>query len=388
MRKALKWLPLCLLASTVAFAQGAYYQNNAFTATYLNGTHVVTVIDGAQVEVCTTVTGSCTQVPVYSDQAMTHQISQPFAVDGGGNFGFYVAPGTYSYWVLDSVGTPMIQLPFTTGGGGGSGSGITGLVGDGTASGSGVVAFTLATVNSSPGSCGDATHVCQITTNGKGLTTSQTAVSISTGSAGVSSLNSLTGAVNITAGANIAVTPSGSSIAIASTAPAALSGQTANYLPKANTATTSIGPSIISDDGTNATVHGGVIASNVTDSALAAGNCVQTAAGGLLGSAGIACFNPASPTFTGTVTFNTGVPTLSACTGGALTGTSSNNAFHITGLTGTACTVTFSAALAHGVCTANAYDGSTPQTVIPAATTSAVTFTIPSGTTDITAICF
>lgn len=388
MRKALKWLPLCLLASTLAFAQGAYYQNNAFTATYLNGTHVVTVLDGAQVEVCTTVTGSCTQVPVYSDQAMTQRITQPFAVDGGGNFGFYVAPGTYSYWVLDLVGTPMIQLPFTTGGGSGSGSGITQLTGDVTASGSGSVPATLATVNSAPGTCGDATHVCQVTTNGKGLTTAQTAVAITPLSSGVSSLNSLTGAVNITAGNNITVTPSGSSITVASTVPAALSGQTVSYLPKANTATTSIGPSIISDDGTTATVHGPIAATNVTDSALASGNCVQTAAAGLLGSAGIPCFNPASPTFTGTVTFNTGVPTLSACTGGALTGTSSNNAFHITGLTGTACTVTFTAALAHGVCTANAYDGSTPQTVIPAATTTGATFTIPTGTTDITAICF
>lgn len=39
-------------------------------------------------------------------------------------------------------------------------------------------AGTLATVNSGPGSCGDATHVCQITTNGKGLTTAQSAVGI------------------------------------------------------------------------------------------------------------------------------------------------------------------------------------------------------------------
>lgn len=40
---------------------------------------------------------------------------------------------------------------------------------------------TLATVNTSPGLCGDATHVCQITANGKGLTTSQAAISITGG---------------------------------------------------------------------------------------------------------------------------------------------------------------------------------------------------------------
>lgn len=63
--------------------------------------------------------------------------------------------------------------------GGGGGGGITQLTGDGTAGpGSGSVPFTLATVNGSPGSCGDSTHVCQITTNGKGLVTTQSAVSI------------------------------------------------------------------------------------------------------------------------------------------------------------------------------------------------------------------
>ena len=39
-------------------------------------------------------------------------------------------------------------------------------------------ALTLATVNSGSGACGDATHVCAITTNAKGLTTAQTATSI------------------------------------------------------------------------------------------------------------------------------------------------------------------------------------------------------------------
>lgn len=63
---------------------------------------------------------------------------------------------------------------------GGGGSGITQLTGDGTAGpGSGSQPFTLATVNSASGTCGDSTHVCQVTTNSKGLVTNQTSVAIS-----------------------------------------------------------------------------------------------------------------------------------------------------------------------------------------------------------------
>lgn len=65
-----------------------------------------------------------------------------------------------------------------------SATGITQLNGDATAGpGSGNQTLTFATVNSSPGTCGDATHVCQITTNGKGLVPSQTAIPIAAGSA-------------------------------------------------------------------------------------------------------------------------------------------------------------------------------------------------------------
>lgn len=60
---------------------------------------------------------------------------------------------------------------------------ITALTGDGTATGPGSAPFTLATVNSGSGSCGDATHVCAITTNPKGLVTFQSAVAI-TGTGG------------------------------------------------------------------------------------------------------------------------------------------------------------------------------------------------------------
>lgn len=60
--------------------------------------------------------------------------------------------------------------------------GITQLSGDGAAGpGSGSQSFTLATVNSGPGTCGDSTHVCQVVTNGKGLVTAQTSISIASG---------------------------------------------------------------------------------------------------------------------------------------------------------------------------------------------------------------
>jgi hypothetical protein len=62
-----------------------------------------------------------------------------------------------------------------------AGNYLTGLTGDITASGPGSVAATLATVNSSPGQCGDSAHVCQITTNGKGLVTAQSAIAIAGG---------------------------------------------------------------------------------------------------------------------------------------------------------------------------------------------------------------
>ena len=67
----------------------------------------------------------------------------------------------------------------TPGGGTGPG-GINQLTGDVTAGpGTGSQAATLATVNSNTGSCGDATHVAQVTLNAKGLATGCTPVAIS-----------------------------------------------------------------------------------------------------------------------------------------------------------------------------------------------------------------
>lgn len=94
--------------------------------------------------------------------------------------------------------------------------GITQLTGDVTAGpGTGSQAATLATVNSSPGTCGDATHSCQVTTDGKGRTTGQTAVPITAagGTTAQSVGNSLTGTVGGTANAiTLALTTTTASI--------------------------------------------------------------------------------------------------------------------------------------------------------------------------------
>lgn len=62
----------------------------------------------------------------------------------------------------------VLNIPVYSGGGGG---GITALTGDGTASGPGSAAFTLATVNSNTGSFGGSTAIPVLTLNGKGLVT-------------------------------------------------------------------------------------------------------------------------------------------------------------------------------------------------------------------------
>ncbi len=55
---------------------------------------------------------------------------------------------------------------------------IDALIGDATATGPGSVPLTLATVNASPGTFGDASHVASIDVNGKGLTTAASSISI------------------------------------------------------------------------------------------------------------------------------------------------------------------------------------------------------------------
>lgn len=89
---------------------------------------------------------------------------------------FYLCTMTNT-WVLQGVST----------------NGITALTGDVLASGTGSVTATLATVNSGPGACGDSTHVCVVTTDGKGRVLTQTITAITAGATIPSTTNVLIG---------------------------------------------------------------------------------------------------------------------------------------------------------------------------------------------------
>lgn len=89
---------------------------------------------------------------------------------------------------IDVITTPTI-VQFSPGTGVAGSSGITALTGDVTASGSGSVAATLATVNSNVGSFGTATQVGTFTVNAKGLITAASNTTISITSSAVSDFN-------------------------------------------------------------------------------------------------------------------------------------------------------------------------------------------------------
>jgi hypothetical protein len=91
---------------------------------------------------------------------------------------------------------------FSAGGGGG---GITALTGDGTATGPGSAALTLATVNSNVGSFGSTSSVATFTVNAKGLTTAAGSTSIQIAESQVTNLSTdLAGKqVTLVSGTNI-----------------------------------------------------------------------------------------------------------------------------------------------------------------------------------------
>jgi hypothetical protein len=83
------------------------------------------------------------------------------------------------------LGVPLTWTQVSITGGGTGSSGITQLTGDGSAGpGFGSVLFTLATVITPTGPCGDATHVCQVTYDNKGRITSVASVAITGGGGG------------------------------------------------------------------------------------------------------------------------------------------------------------------------------------------------------------
>jgi hypothetical protein len=214
--------------------------------------------------------GSSTVIPVITADAKGRITSITTANASGGGSGMnqltgdvLAGPGTGSQaatlaTVNSTVGTfgsstviPVITADakgritsITTATVSGGGSGITQLTGDVIAGpGSGSQPTTLATVNSSPGTCGDATHVCVITTNGKGLVTSQ-------------SLSAISG---VPAGANAAVQYNNSG---------SLAGDASNFSYNATTHTASV---------TNLTVTGtctGCAASGLSNPMTASGDMI------------------------------------------------------------------------------------------------------------------
>lgn len=134
-----------------------------------------------------------------------------------------------------------LSLPYSQVTGGPSTNAITALTGDGTASGPGSVALTLATVNTNTGSFGGASSVPSFTVNGKGLITaaSSTAVVAPAGTLSGTTLNATVVTSSLTsvgtigtgtwAGTTIAINHGGTGQTTANAAFAALSPMTTNY---------------------------------------------------------------------------------------------------------------------------------------------------------------
>jgi hypothetical protein len=110
---------------------------------------------------------------------------------------------------IDSAGAASTAQPsFANLAGSLATSQMPALTGDVTTS-AGSGATSLASVNSTPGQCGDSSHICQVTTNAKGLVTQQTTVPIS-GIGGISSLNGLSGgSQSFTNDTNVTLTSTG-----------------------------------------------------------------------------------------------------------------------------------------------------------------------------------
>ena len=159
--------------------------------------------------------------------------------------------------ILQVIGTSGTGVPITNGttvcgiwndgtnfvtGVSSSGMGITALTGDVSASGTGSVAATLATVNSNIGTCGDSTHVGVPTLNAKGLTTACTPIAIT------STLpDNLTGVATNGSGVAQQQTPANVASIISSQTGCTTAGNT--WSPATNTCIASGGASFPSTNG-------------------------------------------------------------------------------------------------------------------------------------------
>jgi hypothetical protein len=150
---------------------GIGFEDLINNGTYHNGMFVYKTTGGSPL--ANLVVSSASDVVFMTNGVVTPQESMRIMANGN-----IIVPSLPAY---SSGGNLNIVLNSTTGRfetSAGGGSGITALTGDVTASGSGSVAATLATVNSNVGSFGDATHVPAITVNAKGLTTAVTSTAI------------------------------------------------------------------------------------------------------------------------------------------------------------------------------------------------------------------
>lgn len=162
--------PMSISAAT--HGQGAYAFGNCYDAGYVE--MVCGWTSDASGNLTLTYTIAPAHVYIFGSIGSTTIANTTNLISGNGS-GSGVDSGIAAANVVTAASTlTNDQLLF---GAGTKASAVGDLTGDITTSGS--KATTLATVNSNTGSCGDSTHVCQVTLNAKGLATAASAVAIS-----------------------------------------------------------------------------------------------------------------------------------------------------------------------------------------------------------------
>jgi hypothetical protein len=173
-----KLLYTFLLTCTIAFGQRL---NAPIFPIYTVGTiPAASTIPNVSVWVSDSLTGNCA-TGGGSTLILCRSISGSWVAQGATtasfNIGTPIGSGTSQYSLFIGPGSVLAQEA-TLGA-----SRFGALLGDVTSPGASYTT-TLATVNSGPGSCGDSTHVCVVTTNGKGLVTTQNSVAITSPGSG------------------------------------------------------------------------------------------------------------------------------------------------------------------------------------------------------------